>query len=464
MRLSYKATALYLLAGEKLIGAIATNNAHTTQFCFTRYSSESVFSISTTTHTITVPSYTISTYHPEELISVTLPPTVTTTISLSVATSTQIGEATKTVTSNVISTGTVIQTTTLMETTEIGPTITVTAVQSTLTVPASSGFLPLANDPYVIANGGAEGPKKKRREVNIDSKINILMKDNKTKAPATNSSSKPTSFNNRRYSRHHPHQADSPEPIDSSASVPMDSDIGAKLKRWWFESWWTGTRYPSLVYCREIVRNVQTRTITLQPQGGSTTTLPQEVATSVILSTTTQIITSTPSTTTKVVQSENVTSIITEKDVITHGSPTTTTAFPPQATLFDMCQENNIVATVGGATIDYSLPSYGPSSLQLHWTYIAEPYIKPYNCCAICAQSSTCVGYFYNIDTTANPGPAVTCFTHEATDGVCDPSGIRYVFRADPNRSTLFPDIVGNGNCGKGQLDTGARPTLDGKM
>lgn len=90
--------------------------------------------------------------------------------------------------------------------------------------------------------------------------------------------------------------------------------------------------------------------------------------------------------------------------------------------------------------------------------------MKPYNCCATCAQSSTCVGYFYNIDTTANPGPAVTCFTHEATDGVCDPSGIRYVFRADPNRSTLFPDIVGNGNCGKGQLDTGARPTLDGKM
>lgn len=128
MRLSYKAIALYLLAGEKLIGAIATNNAHTNQFCFTRYSSKSVFSISTTTHTITVPSYTISTYHPEELISVTLPPTVTTTISLSVATSTQIGEATKTVTSNVISTGTVIQTTTLMETTEIGPTITVTAV------------------------------------------------------------------------------------------------------------------------------------------------------------------------------------------------------------------------------------------------------------------------------------------------------------------------------------------------
>ncbi|KAF7952577.1 uncharacterized protein EAE97_002074 [Botrytis byssoidea] len=129
-----------------------------------------------------------------------------------------------------------------------------------------------------------------------------------------------------------------------------------------------------------------------------------------------------------------------------------------------MCQENNIVAIVGGATIDYSLPSYGPSSLQLHWTYIADPYVKPYNCCAICAQSSTCVGHYYNVDTTANPGPAVTCFTHEATDGICDPSGIRYVFRADPKRNTLSPDMVGNGNCGKGQLDNGARPTLDGKL
>ncbi|KAM0156476.1 hypothetical protein ACHAPG_005286 [Botrytis cinerea] len=446
MRLLYKATALYLLAGEKLIGAIATNSAHTTQFCFTS-------------------SIIYYFYIPPRRVDISY-------------TSTDSNYHYFSFRSHFYANWRSHQNCHKQcyfywhgypdnnphETTEIGPTITVTAVQSTLTVPASSGFLPLANDPYVIANGGAEGPKKKRREVNIDSKINILMKDNKTKAPATNSLSKPTSFNNRRYSRHHPHQADSPEPIDSSASVPMDSDIGAKLKRWWFDSWWTGARYPSLVYCREIVRNVQTRTITLQPQGGSTTTLPQEVATSVILSTTTQIITSTPSTTTTVVQSENVTSIITEKDVITHGSPTTTTAFPPQATLFDMCQENNIVATVGGATIDYSLPSYGPSSLQLHWTYIAEPYIKPYNCCAICAQSSTCVGYFYNIDTTANPGPAVTCFTHEATDGVCDPSGIRYVFRADPNRSTLFPDIVGNGNCGKGQLDTGARPTLDGKM
>ncbi|KAF7908170.1 uncharacterized protein EAF01_003925 [Botrytis porri] len=206
--------------------------------------------------------------------------------------------------------------------------------------------------------------------------------------------------------------------------------------------------------------------ITLQAQGESTTTLPPEVATSIILSTSTQIITSAPSTTatTTVVQIENVTSIGTEKDVITHSSPSTTTTFPPQATPYDMCQENKIVAAVGGATIDYSLPSYGPSSLQLHWTYIADPYVEPYNCCAICAQSSTCVGCFYNIDTTANPGPAVTCYTHEATDGVCDLSGIRYVFRADLKRNTLSPNVAENGNCGRGQLDNGARPRLDGKL
>ncbi|KAF5873293.1 uncharacterized protein Bfra_008574 [Botrytis fragariae] len=408
MKLLYAVTALCLLASERLVEAIATHNDNTAQFCFTRYSSESVSSIPTTTHTFKIPSYTISTYYPRDLITVTPSPTVTTTTSFFVATSTQIGGATQTVTSNIFSTGTVIQTTTLFETTEIGSAVTITAAQSTLTVPTSSGFLPLANDPYVIANGGAGGVKKKRRDISIHSK--------------------PTGSNSRRYPYHHPHQAANSEVVDSSTSDPRDSDIEAKPKRW------------------------------------CTTTLPPEVATSVILSTTTQVITSAPSTTTTVVQIENVTSISTEKDLITHSSPTTTTTFPPQATLYDMCQENNIVATVGGATIDYSLPSYGPSSLQLHWTYIADPYVKPYNCCAICAQSSTCVGYYYNIDTTANPGPAVTCFTHEATDGVCDPSGIRYVFRADPKRKTLSPDVVGNGNCGKGQLDTGARPTLDGKL
>lgn len=399
------------------------------------------------------------------MITVTLPPTVTTATSLSIATSTQIGEATRTVTSNVISTGTVIQTTTLFETTETGSTVTITAPQSTLTIPASSGFLPLANDPYVIANGGAEGATKKRREAYIHPKVSIRMTDDqKINILTRNTPSKPTSSNNRRYPYHHPHQAASSQLVESSAPSPRNSDIEAKPKRWWFDSWWKGTRYPSSVYCQEIVRVTQTQIITLEPQGGSTTTLPPEVPTSVILSTSTQVITSAPSTTTTIVQIEDVTSITTEKDVITRSLPTTTTAFPPQATLYDMCQENNIVATVGGATIDYSLPSYGPSSLQLHWTYIADPYKKPYNCCAICAQSSTCVGYYYNIDITANPGPAVTCFTHEATDGVCDPSGIRYVFGADPKRTTLSPDIVGNGNCGKGQLDNGARPTLDGKL
>ncbi|TGO07665.1 hypothetical protein BTUL_0256g00110 [Botrytis tulipae] len=433
MKLLYAATTLFILASEKPAGAIATHNGHPAQFCFTRYGSESVSSISTSTHTIKIPSYTISTYRPGDLITVTPPPTVTTTTSLSVATSTQIGKATQTITSNVISTGTVTQTTTLFETTEIGSTVTVTAAQSTLTVPASSGFLPLANDPSVIANGGAGGAKLH---------------------------SEPTSTNNRRYPYHHPHKSASPQLVDSSAPSPRNSDIEAKPKRWWFDSWWKGTRYPSSVYCREIVRVTQTQRITLQPQGGSTTTLPPEVATSVILSKSTQVITLAPATTTTtIIQIENVTSISTEKDFTNYNN-----CIPTAGYTIDMCQENNIVATVGGATIDYSLPSYGPSSLQLHWTYIADPYVKPYNCCAVCAKSSTCVGHYYNIDTTANSGPAVTCFTHEATYGVCDPSGIRYVFRADPKRNTLSPDIVGNGNCGKGQLDNGARPTLDGKL
>ncbi|TGO23194.1 hypothetical protein BPAE_0141g00240 [Botrytis paeoniae] len=282
--------------------------------------------------------------------------------------------------------GTAPRTTTLSETTEIGSTVTLTAAQSTLTVFASSRFLPLANNPYVIANGGAGGANKKRREINIHSEVSIWKKNyEKIIALTRNALSKPSSSSGRRYLYHHPHQAASPELVDSSVSGPRDSDIEANPKS-------------------------------------------------------------------------------TKKDVITHSLPTTTTTFPPQATLYDMCQENNIVATVGGATIDYSLPSYGPSSLQLHWTYTADPYVKPYDCCAMCAQSSTCVGYFYRIDTTANPGPDMTCFTHEATDGVCDPSGIRYAFRADSNRNISFPYILGNGNCGKEQLDTGARPTLDGEL
>ncbi|KAF7913259.1 hypothetical protein BELL_0464g00030 [Botrytis elliptica] len=448
MKLLYAATALYLLA---LLLYTIQLRERIFYFDYNTHNQDSIISIST--------------YHPGELITVTPPPTVTTTTSLSVVTSTQIGGATQTVTSNVISTGTVIQTTILFETTEVGPTVTITAAQPTLTVPASSGFLPLANDPYVIANGGAGGATKKRRDANIHSEVSIWMtNDQEINSLTRNTTSKPTSSNNRRYPYHHPHQAANPELADSSAPDPKDFDIKVKPKRWWFDSWWKGTRYPSSVYCREIVRVTQTQIITLQSQGGVTTTLPPEVATSVILSTSTQVITSaSATTTTTVVQIENVTSITTEKDVITRSSPTTTTAFPPQATLYDMCQENNIVATVGGATIDYSLPSYGESSLQFHWIYIADPYVKPYNCCAICAQSSTCVGYYYNTDTTANPGPAVTCFTHEATDGVCDPSGLRYVFRADPKRNTLSSDIVGNGNCGKGQLDNGARPMLDGK-
>ncbi|KAF7898735.1 hypothetical protein EAF00_005181 [Botryotinia globosa] len=174
MKLLYAATTFFILASEKPAGAIATHNGHPAQFCFTRCGSESVSSISTSTHTIKIPSYTISTYRPGDLITVTPPPpppTVTTTTSLSVATSTQIGEATQTITSNVILTGTVIQTETLFETTEIGSTVTVAAAQSTLTVPAYSGFLPLANDPSVMANGGAGGATKKHREAKLHSEV-----------------------------------------------------------------------------------------------------------------------------------------------------------------------------------------------------------------------------------------------------------------------------------------------------
>ncbi|TGO59921.1 hypothetical protein BOTNAR_0154g00010 [Botryotinia narcissicola] len=258
MRLLYAATTLFILASAKSAGAIATHNGHPAQFCFTRYGSESVSSISTSTHTIKIPSYTISTYRPGDLITVTPPPTVTTATSLSTAT--------------------------LFETTGIGSTVTVIAAQSTLNVSASSGFLPLANDPSVIVNGGAGGITKKRREVRLHSE--------------------PTNSNNRRYPYHHPQKAASPQLVDPSAPSPRNSDIEAKPRRWWFDSWYT----------------------------------------------------------------------------------------------------------------------------------------------------------------TVKPGPAVTCFTHEAIDGVCDPSGIRYVFRADPKRNILSPDMVGNGNRGKGQLDNGARPTLDGKL
>ncbi|KAI9644407.1 hypothetical protein NHQ30_007764 [Ciborinia camelliae] len=701
MKIFHKAAGLYLLAGVHIAGITATPtlNTYTRQFCFTRYTTSSVSSISTTTDTNTIHSLTISTYHPANVITITPQPTTITSISISVATSTKFEGPTQTVTSNSISTVTVIQTTTVSETTNLGPIETVTISQSTLTVPTSPGFIPLASDPAVIAAGGAESDAvdtgthkelKDRREVNVQrttivnvfstANININNNNNKPKTttrknhlyknsprdsdsipeelvdpddpaperratnvqvhkttnvavningtPVTKSISiphfphwpprardaipddpaperratnvqvhkttnvaynlngtpvssikfpfphwpprdsipeelvdpavpvperratnvqkttnvfkttnvavningtpvtksikfphwpprdsipeelvdpaapaaEPRANNVQRATNvqvhkttniaynlngtpvssisipHFPHwpprdSIPEPEPVDTPSLQPRDPDSSTpqprdldpipndevKPKWWWFNFWSSHDklRYPYLVRCEEMIRVVVTQVITLQPQQPTTTTLPPDISTSVVSETSTSIITQARRTTTTVIQVETVTSVSTEKDVITNSAPTTTTASIPQATQYDMCQPNNIVSTVGGTSIDLALP-LDASTIQITqpWVYVGNPSAKSSNCCALCAQSSTCVGYAFRIDPRTDPGvgPYVACELWEATDGVCDPAIPRYEFQISPHLAFEFAAVVGNGNCGRGNL------------
>ncbi|ESZ91695.1 hypothetical protein SBOR_7914 [Sclerotinia borealis F-4128] len=533
MKLFNPATALYLLAGLQIAEVTATVNTYTNQFCFTRYTSENPATILTTTHINTIQSFTISTYNPSNIITATPPGIAITSIStsISVATSTEFQGPIQTLTSNIISTGTVFQTTTVIETTEIGPTETVTVAQSTVTVPTSPGFTPLASNPAVISGGGANKELKLHREINKQNNVHkttnvggetnihkttIININKPTRKPASiniphkypprdsipkdlvdppqprgqndvhkttniggethvfkttninininvntptkRTTTKATSTKSRYYPHHYPPRDTTPELVDSSAAQVRDIDLETKSKRSWFDFWPSHDkiRYPYLVRCQEEVRVISTEVITLQPQEATTTTLPPQTSTSVVVSTTTHIVTSAPSTTTTIVQVENVTSTSTEKDIITHSTPATTTSFTPQATQYDMCQSNNLISAVGNAEVFTSYPRLPAVNTTIAWTYIGEPYPPPEDCCALCAQSSSCVGYSYDIDTRTDslPGPQVSCSIWEDAVNVCNPASTRFNFCVSPTFPKWdFSRVVGNANCGQGELE-----------
>lgn len=80
MKLFLTATPLCLLAIIHIVRSADTTNTYTSQFCFTRYSTESVASLPTTTHTnnLTIRSVTVSTLNPSNVIEVTPSPIQTT--------------------------------------------------------------------------------------------------------------------------------------------------------------------------------------------------------------------------------------------------------------------------------------------------------------------------------------------------------------------------------------------------
>lgn len=505
----FHTAALCLLAGAKIGGALGIVNSYTNQFCFTKYTSEAPATVLTTTHTKTVPFYTVSTYHPSDVVTIVPRPTVTTSTFVSQVTSTQFEGATRTITNNVVSTGTVVKTTTLFEAAEAGitaaafiptnPAVIVveeaeedaepkkdlkvrrgifnrgkpkTHATSTSNVYVSSNFhatyyynynghitiiennngyktttytsqghpatiigptppppvvrspdptpQPLPDVPQVEAR---ETPKKdfkvhrgfwpwpklpttyssgttqyhattvfvkngkyttsyitnnkdvttiyrtaggtsqtitttlaKRDEartpnptpkalptipqvearetsqvtskttiVNVHTTVLINVADPKTTFKSTSTKN----FVTTKVNHHRARSAIPAEPqarathINHPHGQLQDTHFQVQPKKSWFDFWWGTARYPSIVYCQELVKVVNTQVVVLPGREPSTTTLPHGTSTSIVLSTRKHVVTEAPVTTKTVVHHEYVTSTSTEKalatNVVGHG-------------------------------------------------------------------------------------------------------------------------------------------------
>ncbi|KAK0867916.1 hypothetical protein LTS02_003889 [Friedmanniomyces endolithicus] len=193
--------------------------------------------------------------------------------------------------------------------------------------------------------------------------------------------------------------------------------------------------YPSTVTCGVLV--IATKTAIKTVTASTTTTLTaatpiSTVSTTVTFSTTSTVLLVDASTTNTISTTTTSTTLTTLSPSTTVTSTSTVTQQAPASTAYAQCQPNNIVTHVNGngiIEIDFNVPE----------VFTTVPASSPAACCALCAQSATCVSYAYF--------GGNDCELQTRVDGVCQGNAAVNAFFTQPQ--TDYSWAVGNGACGQ---------------
>ncbi|KAK0303502.1 hypothetical protein LTR01_008057 [Friedmanniomyces endolithicus] len=194
--------------------------------------------------------------------------------------------------------------------------------------------------------------------------------------------------------------------------------------------------YPSTVTCGVLV--IATKTATKTITASTTTILTaatpiSTVSTTLSFSTTSTVLLIHASTTSTLSTTTTSTTLTTIFPTTTVTSTSTVTQQAPVSTAYAQCQPNNIVTNVNGngiSQVNFLVSEYFTS---------IPAASSPAACCALCAQSATCVTYAYF--------GANECELQTRADGVCQGNAAVNEFFTQPQTDHSY--AIGNGACGQ---------------
>lgn len=148
--------------------------------------------------------------------------------------------------------------------------------------------------------------------------------------------------------------------------------------------------YPTSTICATLIEAITTNTKTFTGSSTSTTTLPASTSTqtSVVSTTTTVTVAADPAVTTTIITNTVMTTITKTTTDSTTSTSTQTIVAPASTTLYDQCQSNNVVGAANG-NHGISYVNLDSKVMSLNSNSISDPV----QCCVSCAQAMNCAGY-----------------------------------------------------------------------